>query len=102
MLQLTDTADIRARLETDRLWSAFSLADLDEPFAQHATWFGPAGGDSLLLVYAAFEPPIVFLHGDAAECDALLAEPAVVARTLRAHPNARPDLMPVVARHFRS
>jgi GNAT superfamily N-acetyltransferase len=102
MLQLTDTGDIRARLETDRLWSAFSLADLDEPFAQHAVWFGPVGRDSLLLVYGAFDPPIVFLHGDAAACDALLSEPAVVARTSHAHLNARAHMMPVVARHFRS
>jgi len=102
MLQLTDTGDIRARLETDRLWSAFSLADLDEPFAQHAVWFGPAASDSLLLVYGAFDPPIVFLHGDAAACDALLSEPAVVARTSQAHLNARAHMMPVVARHFRS
>jgi GNAT superfamily N-acetyltransferase len=102
MPQLTDTGEIRARLETDRLWSAFSLADLDEPFAQHATWFGPPDSRSLLLVYGAFDPPIVFLHGDAAECDALLAEPAVVARTARAHLNVRADLMPLVTHHFRA
>jgi len=99
---LTDTGDIRARLETDRLWSAFSLADLDEPFAQHATWFGHAGTDSLVLVYGAFDPPIVFLHGEAAECDALLSDPAVVAQTARAHLNARVDMMPLVTRHFHS
>lgn len=102
MPRLADTGDIRARLETDRLWSAFSLADLDQPFAQHATWFGSADSNSLLLVYGAFDPPIVFLHGDAAECDALLSEPGVVRRTSQAHLNVRADLMPVVARHFRS
>ncbi len=102
MPRLTDVDDIRARLERDRHWSAFSLADLDPPYAAHAHWFGQAQGDDVVLVYDAFDPPIVFMQGAEARCEAVLGESAVVAATPRAWLNVQPEHLPLVARVFRS
>ncbi len=102
MPRLTNLDDIRARLERDRHWSAFSLADLDQPYAAHAHWFGLPQGDDVVLVYDAFDPPIVFIQGAEAGCEAVLAESAVVAATQSAWLNVQPAHLPMVARVFSS
>ncbi len=102
MPSLGNLDDVRARLERDRHWSAFSLADLDQPYAQHAHWFGLPQGDDVVLVYDAFDPPIVFMQGAEARCEAVLAEPDVVAATSRAWLNVQPGHLPLVARVFSS
>ena len=100
MPRLTDFADIRARLEVDRPWSAFSLADLDPGQSAHAHWFGPHAGTSVVLVYDAYAPPIVVCHGDVDQCNATLAEPDVRARTSQAYLNMTPEQSVVLAHHF--
>ena len=100
MPQLTDLDDVRARLEHDRPWNAFSLADLAPPYAVHATWFGPSNGRSVVLLYGAYEPPLVVCHGASMECDATLAEADVVERTRQGCLNVTPDLLPIADRHF--
>jgi ribosomal protein S18 acetylase RimI-like enzyme len=97
---LHDLAEVRARLERNRAWAAFSIADLDPAFAAHAAWFGPELGSSVVLVYDAYDPPILFCQGEPSECDAVLRETALVARTPRAYLNVTDDLMPVAQRHF--
>jgi hypothetical protein len=100
MPQLTDTTDIRARLERDRVWAAFSLADLDPPNAAHAAWFGFPHGEAIVLVYDAYDPPIVFCQGDAGECEAILGEPELRAMTGRAYLNVLPEQWPAVVHQF--
>ena len=100
MPHLLDLDDARRRLERDRPWSAFALADLDPPYAQHATWFGPPKSDSVVLVYGAFDPPIVFCQGEPAECEAILAEAQVVSRTASAYINVTDLLWPIVGPNF--
>ena len=100
MPRLTDFADIRARLEVDRAWAAFSLADLDPPQSAHAHWFGPLAGTSVVLVYNAYNPPIVVCHGDVDECNQALAEPDVRVRTSSAYLNMTPEQSVVLSHHF--
>ena len=100
MPHLLDLDEVRRRLERDRPWSAFSLADLDPPYAQHATWFGSTGSNSVVLVYGAFDPPIVFCQGEPAECEAILAEAHVVSRTAGAYINVTDPLWPIIGRTF--
>ena len=100
MPRLTDFTDIRARLECDRAWAAFSLADLDPPQSAHADWFGPLVGSAVVLVYDAYDPPIVVCHGDVHQCDATLAEAGVRTRTTTAYVNMTPDQSAVLSRHF--
>jgi len=100
MPHLLDLSEVRRRLERDRAWSAFSLADLDPPYAQHAIWFGPQRGDSVVLVYGAYDPPIVFCQGEPEECEAILAEPQVASRTAGAYLNVTDRLLPIAERAF--
>ena len=100
MPRLTDFADIRARLEIDRAWAAFSLADLDPPQSTHAHWFGPLAGTSVVLVFDAYDPPIVVCHGDGDECNATLAELDVRVRTSNAYLNMTPEQSVVLSHHF--
>lgn len=100
MPHLTELGAIRARLERDTAWAAFSLADLEPVHRPHASWFGPAEGSAVVLVYAAYDPPIVFCQGSVAEVDALLGEPDVVRLTARAYLNVMPALLHVTGRHF--
>ncbi len=100
MPRLTDFADIRARLEVDRAWAAFSLADLDPGQSAHAHWFGPLAGTSVVLVYDAYDPPIVVCHGGVDECNAALAEADLRARTSHAYLNMTPEQSVVLSHHF--
>lgn len=100
MPELHDPSDVRARLERDRPWAAFSLADLDPPNAGHARWFGPTHGAGVVLVYGAYDPPIVVCHGEVTECDRTLDEPTVRAATQTAYLNVGPAQTDALARHF--
>lgn len=102
MPRLSNLDDVRARLERDRHWSAFSLADLDQPYAAHAHWFGLPEGDDVVLVYDAFDPPIVFIQGADARCETVLAEAEVVVATQSAWLNVQKGHLPLVARVFSS
>jgi GNAT superfamily N-acetyltransferase len=97
---LTDRAVVQARLETDRPWSAFSLADLEPVHEPHAHWHGYDGGAAIVLVYAAFTPPILFCHGPLDELDRLLAEPDVAARSPQAWLNITPAQQSIARKHF--
>lgn len=100
MPRLTDLSDIRLRLERDRIWAAFSLADLDEPYVTHTHWFGDDDIEALVLVYDAFDPPIVYLQGSSGSCARILDEPDVRARTAGAWLNVLPMHADAVASQF--
>ncbi len=60
--RLTDKAEIRSRLNSDREWSIYALADLDDGMFEHCDWW--AIGDSLALVFRALEIRPLFVIGD--------------------------------------
>ena len=70
------TLDLLARvervLERERLWSAYALADLEPPLAADAQWL--AGEEAVVLVFRAFEPPVLFAAGSPDEARRLLAK----------------------------
>lgn len=100
IIRLSEASDIKRRLEHDRVWSAFSLADLDPGRAGCSTWFGPEHSTAIVLVYNAYDPPIVFCSGGVGECEAILAAPEVVARTSRVYINLRPEARGIAQRAF--
>jgi ribosomal protein S18 acetylase RimI-like enzyme len=57
-------ARVERVLETERLWAAYALADLDPPHAQDAAW--EATDDAVVLTYRGFSPPVLFAAGDPA------------------------------------
>ena len=63
---------LRARrlLEQDRVWCAYALADLEAPFAEQTSWL--VGEAALAMVFHGLTPPLLFVHGDPSEADALV------------------------------
>lgn len=102
MPRTLDLDAVRVRLELDRTWAAFSLADLEPVHQRHAHWFTGAEADALVLVYRAYDPPIVYCQGTEAGVGAILDEPEVVALTASAYLNVMPTLAPMVRARFRT
>ncbi len=72
VFRLEDKSEIRRRLEKDRAWSLYALADLDDEMFEHCRWWG-GGGDSLALVFRALSIRPIFVIGDGAQTRELLA-----------------------------
>jgi ribosomal protein S18 acetylase RimI-like enzyme len=68
--RLSDKPEIRSRLNSDREWSIYALADLDDGLFEHCDWW--ALGDSLALVFRALEIRPIFVIGDASSTRELL------------------------------
>ncbi len=64
-------SEIRRRLEKNREWSLYALADLDDGMFGHCEWW-TGGGDSLALVFRALDIRPIFVIGDAGQTRALL------------------------------
>jgi ribosomal protein S18 acetylase RimI-like enzyme len=69
--RLTSKSEIRRRLNIDREWSLYALADLDDGMFEHCDWW--ACGDSLALVFRALAIRPIFVLGDAASTRELLS-----------------------------
>ncbi len=52
---------IRTILETDRVWSAYALADLYPPQGDLAEWF--LERDAAAMIYQGLSPAVLFAHG---------------------------------------
>lgn len=61
--------NLRSILETDRVWTAYALADLQPPWDQHTSWI--PGERSTLMVFDRLDPPLLFAHGEPAELEQL-------------------------------
>src|ERR1700687_3398357 len=81
---LTDKSEIRRRLNIDREWSLYALADLDDGMFEHCRWW--ALDDSLALVFDALEIRPMFVLGDAESTRGLLAALPVSAGYLNLKP----------------
>ena len=57
-----EVSEVRSILETDRVWSAYALADLFPPYLDQAEWRWQT--NAVVLCYRGFSPPILFAHGD--------------------------------------
>jgi ribosomal protein S18 acetylase RimI-like enzyme len=97
MPRLTDSTEIRRRLETDRPWAAYALGDLAPGFAEKSEWHGAPDGDALLLLYRAPETPVLFTLGPPDEVRPLLEE-------VRVEPalylSIKPEIMPLIEAHW--
>ncbi len=57
-------------LESDRVWCAYALADLDPHYASDCTWRVNQG--AAVLIYVGLMPPVLFAHGDPQDAAPLL------------------------------
>ncbi len=83
--RLTDKAEIRHRMNMDREWSLYALADLDDGMFEHCEWWAVNG--SLALVFGALPIRPIFVLGDAGSARQLLTALPVMAGYL----NLKPD-----------
>ena len=98
MPRLSDPAAIRALLETDRAWAAYALADLAPGFFEHCEWRGSRAAEpAIILLYRAFEIPVLVTVGAAPAVASLLEE-------IRAEPemylSVRPDILPLIKARY--
>jgi RimJ/RimL family protein N-acetyltransferase len=92
MTAINDSSQARAIFAKDRTWSAYALADLSPEFVAHCEWHVPVDTtDAVLLLYRAFERPILIAFGDASAVEGLvntIAEPSLFV-------NVRPEIVPI-------
>ena len=69
--RLANKSEIRSRLNVDRDWSLYALADLDDEMFAHCDWWGLA--DGIALVFGAIAVRPIFVLGDAPASRRLLA-----------------------------
>lgn len=91
MPRLTDLTLIRAILETDRPWAVYALGDLAPGFREHAVWHAAEG--ALLLLYRAFETPVLFTLGAPENIAPLLDE---IASEREMYLSLRPEILPLI------
>jgi ribosomal protein S18 acetylase RimI-like enzyme len=103
-IAVAETSDrelLRAFLETDRLYAAYALCDLEEREFVRTRWgVASAAGRPIAVVlqYAGYAPQPVFVMGDGGGIEATLGS---LIRPKTAYVAARPELLPAVAAHYR-
>jgi ribosomal protein S18 acetylase RimI-like enzyme len=98
---ITDRAALRAFLETDRLFSAYAICDLEDREWARSHWGAAYAGDRLVAVvleYAGLSPQPLFVLGQNEGVEAVLRD---VIRPRAAYLAALPEALPAVAGHYR-
>lgn len=82
---------VRRLLETDRVWAAYALADLEPPYSTRSRWI--LGERSVGLLYSGLQPPLFFFLGEPTEIEqaAALLPPGPIQYGLLATHRARLD-----------
>lgn len=91
MPRLTNLTTVRALLETDRNWAVYALGDLAPGFREHSEWYAREG--ALLLLYRAFETPVLFTLGAPEHLAPLLAE---IESEREMYLSIRPEILPLI------
>ena len=80
MMRLREKAAILQFLETDRLYAAYAIGDLEPGLFEKCEWFGAGEGpgavtalQAVSLRFSGLTPPALFLMGDAAGLRAILS-----------------------------
>lgn len=72
-MRLVDPGAIRRILETDRVWSAYAIADLAPAAFGRCDWYGTEEPPALALLYRAFSVPVLLAVGGEGELAPVLA-----------------------------
>jgi ribosomal protein S18 acetylase RimI-like enzyme len=99
--ETVDRTMLRAFLETDRLFAAYALCDLDDREFQRTRWGVALGGGepiAVVLQYAGYSPQPVFVMGQNAGIKAILRD---VIRPRTAFLAARPEQLPAFSDSYR-
>ena len=99
--ETADRAMLRTFLETDRLYSAYALCDLDEREFLRTRWgVALVGGEPIAVVlqYAGYSPQPIFVMGENDGIAAILAD---VIKPRTAYVAARTEHLPAIAANYR-
>jgi ribosomal protein S18 acetylase RimI-like enzyme len=98
---LNTKTEIQAYLETDRDYAAYAIGDLDDGFFDKSTWHvaeEDGAVRALALVYAGFDPPILFVMGAVGGVVALLGGPV---QLKRAFVTAQEEHLAALSQYYR-
>jgi predicted GNAT family acetyltransferase len=103
MPQLSDKAQIRAILETERPWAVYALGDLDPGFFENSSWFGlVTGRPAVALLYTAFPIPLLIFVGGAQEFRPILDEmTSDLCRFQEIYAVVKPDALALLQERYR-
>jgi RimJ/RimL family protein N-acetyltransferase len=99
--ETSDRAMLRAFLDKDRLFSAYALCDLDDREFLRTRWgVAMIRGEliAVVLQYAGYSPQPIFVLGENAGIEAILAN---VIKPRAAYVAARPEHLPAIATSYR-
>jgi RimJ/RimL family protein N-acetyltransferase len=99
--ETSDRAMLRAFLDKDRLFSAYALCDLDDREFLRTRWgVAMIRGEPIAVVlqYAGYSPQPIFVLGENAGIEAILAN---VIKPRAAYVAARPEHLPAIATSYR-
>jgi RimJ/RimL family protein N-acetyltransferase len=97
---LTDRAQIQAFLESDRLYAAYALGDLEPGLFEDSRWAGAESGgelQALVLLFEGLDPPALFLMGEAGGLRAILEK---MPWPQRVYLTCRPQHLALSRKHF--
>lgn len=93
----SDASEIRAILETDRTWGAYALGDLAPGFFEDCEWHCAADQPALILLYRAFDAPVLLTFGRPGAVRLLLEE---IGDEPRLYLSVRPEILPLVRERY--
>ncbi len=93
----SDSAAIRALLDSDPIWAAYALADLQPAFAPYCDWHVAADGRGLTLVFTGLSIPTLYAFGPAASVAQALS---AIELPTRIYATVREEHWPEVRRLF--
>jgi ribosomal protein S18 acetylase RimI-like enzyme len=97
--RLASPAEVRSLLCTDRSWSVYALGDLVPQRFDLCRCYGVfAPSPAAVVLYRGFSPPVLFAFGDPG---AIAELPAAVTGEPELYLHVRPQILPVVAAHYR-
>jgi GNAT superfamily N-acetyltransferase len=97
---LTDRSQILPFLETERLYAAYAIGDLEPGLFEECTWAGAESGgqlQALVLLFAGLDPPALFLMGEVSGLRAILEEMPLPQQV---YLNCRSEHLPLSHSHF--
>lgn len=98
-MELVDTRVIASLLAVDPVWSAYALADLQPEMAPYCRWLVHTNGaaNAVALVFDGLETPALFVEGDPAALEIVLAADDLPSRV---YLTVREEHVPVIYRRY--
>jgi len=98
---LSDWGAIESFLDTDRVWAAYALGDLEPDLRLKSDWYGAEderGLTALVLLFKGLDPPALFTMGEPRGIALILG---AALRAPRVYLAAREEHLPAIRAHYR-